>query len=749
MTWLETGAAPSTRSTSSRPARSRAPRSSACSRSSSSARSWSSSDRASRMGVPRSVLTLARRRTPCVYCAPVSACGRSRSRSRLAVARPASSALPLALIVPGLARPESLEPPSTGGMVALHRMLQRLDAHRRVLVIGAHPDDEDTALLALVARGMGGEAAYLSLSRGEGGQNLIGRELGEELGLIRTAGAAGGARRRRRAGSSSPAPSTSATPARSTRRSSKWPKEALLEDTVRVVRRFKPQVIVSIFPTTAEAGTASTRRPGWPRTRCSTASRRRGALPGASEGLPPWRAAALYRSTLLRPTADSLTLADRHHRPGQRQDLLPARDGVAQHAPLAGHGRAAGPRAARDARRLGGWRARRRRRARALPRAGGRRAARAAIRSQQPGPGTQPATVARGDLFAGVDTRLRAIADALDAGPEHDALAASLESRLGARWRRCAPSSRRAISTRPAQRLREIVGAARSGVATTGSRRRSPATSARWRAIWSAEKLELAREALAIASAGCSTPTPSRPPCFPAKRRRCAPPSTTAAPTRRASRPRSERSSRQTGPSDAGEAREVAPGALESWDVAVRGTGRRAADRSLLPRRAAAGRPLRLVGRAGGGARRAVRAADPRPPRSRSRPRARASTSSARWSTATATRRSASAAVRCAWCRRSRYRCSPERVLWPIGADGERTLARRRCASTPPARLRDASKSSLPPGGRRSRRSPFELEASRDSRALDAAARARRARGRRRRAGRRCACARCSTAAAS
>ena len=61
-----------------------------------------------------------------------------------------------------------------------------LGHYRRVLVIGAHPDDEDTELLTVLVRGMGAEAAYLSLNRGEGGQNLIGPELGEALGLIRT-----------------------------------------------------------------------------------------------------------------------------------------------------------------------------------------------------------------------------------------------------------------------------------------------------------------------------------------------------------------------------------------------------------------------------------------------------------------------------------------------------------------------------------------------------------------------------------
>ena len=58
--------------------------------------------------------------------------------------------------------------------------------HKWVLMIGAHPDDEDTELLTVLVRGTGAEAAYLSLNRGEGGQNLIGPELGEALGLLRT-----------------------------------------------------------------------------------------------------------------------------------------------------------------------------------------------------------------------------------------------------------------------------------------------------------------------------------------------------------------------------------------------------------------------------------------------------------------------------------------------------------------------------------------------------------------------------------
>src|SRR5678815_817548 len=57
---------------------------------------------------------------------------------------------------------------------------------RRVLVIAAHPDDEDTQLITWLSRGGRATTAYLSLTRGDGGQNLIGNELGEPLGIIRT-----------------------------------------------------------------------------------------------------------------------------------------------------------------------------------------------------------------------------------------------------------------------------------------------------------------------------------------------------------------------------------------------------------------------------------------------------------------------------------------------------------------------------------------------------------------------------------
>ena len=146
-----------------------------------------------------------------------------------------------------------LAPPGTGGVAALTGALGQLGANKRVLVIGAHPDDEDTELLALLSRGMGVQAAYLSLTRGEGGQNLIGPELGPELGIIRTeellaARQLDGARqfftRAYDFGYSKTVDETFRF----------WPRDSILKDVLDVIRRFRPQIIIAVFSGTPADG---------------------------------------------------------------------------------------------------------------------------------------------------------------------------------------------------------------------------------------------------------------------------------------------------------------------------------------------------------------------------------------------------------------------------------------------------------------------------------------------------------------
>ncbi len=144
-------------------------------------------------------------------------------------------------------------PASSGGFIALDEVLQQLQEHRRVLMIGAHPDDEDTGLLALLARGFGVRSAYLSLSRGEGGQNLIGQQLGIGLGLLRTReleearrvdGAEQFFTRAYDFGYSRSYDETA----------TKWHPDSVLKDVVRVVRRFKPHVIIAVWSGTERDG---------------------------------------------------------------------------------------------------------------------------------------------------------------------------------------------------------------------------------------------------------------------------------------------------------------------------------------------------------------------------------------------------------------------------------------------------------------------------------------------------------------
>ncbi len=103
------------------------------------------------------------------------------------------------------------QPAPTGD---LELSLRKLDELGTVLMIAAHPDDERTNVLAYFARGRNMRTAYLSITRGEGGQNLIGPEQGAALGVIRTEELLA-ARRIEEPSSSSPAPSISASPRRS------------------------------------------------------------------------------------------------------------------------------------------------------------------------------------------------------------------------------------------------------------------------------------------------------------------------------------------------------------------------------------------------------------------------------------------------------------------------------------------------------------------------------------------------------
>ncbi|HWP37669.1 MAG TPA: PIG-L family deacetylase [Gemmatimonadales bacterium] len=202
-----------------------------------------------------------------------------------------------------------LSPPAAGGVVEVDRLLQRLAEPRRLLVIGAHPDDEDTEILALAAIRHGARAAYLSLSRGEGGQNLIGPELGEELGLLRSQellaarGTDGAEQYFTRAFDFGFSRSLEET-------SRFWPPDSLLKDAVRVVRRFRPHVIVSVFTGTPRDGHGQHQMAGVIARRVFQGAGDAAAFPELQrdEGLAPWTPLRLYRSTRFDSAATQITL---------------------------------------------------------------------------------------------------------------------------------------------------------------------------------------------------------------------------------------------------------------------------------------------------------------------------------------------------------------------------------------------------------------------------------------------------------
>jgi len=203
----------------------------------------------------------------------------------------------------------ALEPASTGGVEVIDRALAKLSTHRRLLVIGAHPDDEDTSLLTLVARGLGGEAAYLALSRGDGGQNLIGPELGVGLGVIRTqellaARRVDGAHQYfTRAFDFGYTRSLEETFER-------WPRQALLTDVGRVVWRFRPQVIVSIFPNDGRGGHGQHQAAGWVAHEIFEVAGDTERLESLTEeGWLPWQPQALLRRTFRDPESTTLEVS--------------------------------------------------------------------------------------------------------------------------------------------------------------------------------------------------------------------------------------------------------------------------------------------------------------------------------------------------------------------------------------------------------------------------------------------------------
>ncbi|MDB4925595.1 PIG-L family deacetylase [Mucilaginibacter sp.] len=138
-------------------------------------------------------------------------------------------------------------------LVTIQQSFKKLNVLGSILYMAAHPDDENTRLLAYLAQEKHYRTGYLSLTRGDGGQNLIGNEQSEILGLIRTQellaarrvdGAEQFFSRANDFGFSKGPEETLKI----------WDREKVLGDAVWVIRKFRPDVIICRFPTTGEGG---------------------------------------------------------------------------------------------------------------------------------------------------------------------------------------------------------------------------------------------------------------------------------------------------------------------------------------------------------------------------------------------------------------------------------------------------------------------------------------------------------------
>ncbi len=193
------------------------------------------------------------------------------------------------------------------GAVRTRLELERLNVLGSILMIGAHPDDENTGLLAYLARGRHARAAYLSVTRGEGGQNLIGPEQGEMLGLIRTQellaarrvdGAEQFFTRAIDFGFSKTAEETLA----------KWDRDKVLADIVWTIRRFRPDVVVIQHTGTPADGHGNHQAVGILGREAFAAAADKSRFPEQLRWVEPWQAKRLMGRGAGAGAAGSITI---------------------------------------------------------------------------------------------------------------------------------------------------------------------------------------------------------------------------------------------------------------------------------------------------------------------------------------------------------------------------------------------------------------------------------------------------------
>ena len=180
------------------------------------------------------------------------------------------------------------------GASGLGQKLKRLQTTASAMHTAAHPDDEDSGLLAKLTRGDNARVSYLSLTRGEGGQNVIGSELFESLGIIRSEELL----QARRLDGGEQYFTRFMEYGFSKKREEAariWGEKAVLGDIVRAIRIFRPLVVISRFSGTPADGHGQHQLAGYLTPLAYKAAADPNQFPEHfQEGLSPWQAKKLY-----------------------------------------------------------------------------------------------------------------------------------------------------------------------------------------------------------------------------------------------------------------------------------------------------------------------------------------------------------------------------------------------------------------------------------------------------------------------